>query len=107
MQAANWISIFLANGTNEKVDLLTDILFTNIFKHVPLQNRTLKNLPALWLTVDIKKAMQMRDKARRIWFKSKDAAFKKLRNHMQDLIRTAKKQHYQNFFKCNDNSRMF
>lgn len=95
----DWRAVFQADRLDKKVEMFNKLLMKCMDLHAPLQSRTFKNLPALWLTADIKKAMYSRDKARRKWRVKGDSAsyyaFKKLRNHIQELVRTAKRQYYQ------------
>ncbi|KMQ84818.1 rna-directed dna polymerase from mobile element jockey-like protein, partial [Lasius niger] len=98
----DWSEIMTLENMENKVRALNDKLLSCLNKHAPLKHICFKNLPAPWLTDEIRDAMHARDVARRLWRRTKNITnherFKTKRNHVQNLIRTAKKNYYMTFF---------
>lgn len=82
----------------EKIKVFNAKLLEIFNLHVPLKRRHFKNLPAPWLTVDIRAAMHRRDMARRAWRRHKTDyyynQYKFLRNETQSLVRSTKSAFY-------------
>ncbi|XP_020296234.1 uncharacterized protein LOC109861131 [Pseudomyrmex gracilis] len=103
----NWTDLLTSTNIEEKVDILNHTLIRYLDKHAPLQRIKFKNLPAPWLTDEIKRAMQQRDKLKRAWRRNRNCAsyenFRVMRNHVQNIVRTAKKEYYLSVFNQRDN----
>lgn len=82
----DWTEVMTENCIDEKVKTFNNNLIGCLDKHAPLQRVCFKNLPALWLTTQIKKAMCEQDNLRRIWRRYKNQAnyerYKAMRNHV-------------------------
>lgn len=91
---------------NEVQIFINDRLLNCLNNHAPLKQICFKNLPAPWLTAEIRGAMHERNILRRIWRRNKNIAsyerFKAMRNHAQNLIRIAKSNYYLTFFSQKD-----
>ncbi|XP_020298168.1 uncharacterized protein LOC109862504 [Pseudomyrmex gracilis] len=102
LQAKEWEQLKISDSIDKKIDMLNDYILQCLNKHAPVQRRTFKNFPAPWLTGDIKAAMRNRDRVRRRWRRTgnndDDAAFRRLRNQVQDQVRAAKARYYLRIF---------
>ncbi|KMQ87210.1 rna-directed dna polymerase from mobile element jockey-like protein [Lasius niger] len=87
---------------DEKIEIYNSELLRVFNTHVPIKQRYFRNLPAPWLSDGIRQAMRDRDLARRVWRRRRNDAnysrYKALRNSVQNLVRQAKKNHYNNIF---------
>src|SRR5436190_4915195 len=96
----------LSDCIDNKVQIFNDRFLKCVDNHAPLKQICFKNLPASWLTVEIRCAMHERNVLRRTWRRTRNAAaynnFKTMRNKVQHLIRTAKKNYYLEIFSCMD-----
>lgn len=61
----DWTVLLASNNMDEKVEEFNTKLIEILNKQVPLRTRCFKNLPAPWLTEDIRRVMRSRDQARR------------------------------------------
>ena len=98
IQHSNWdvIGTFSEHDVNNKASALESILNSVIDKHAPMKEMTIFNKPiAPWMTKDLLKKIDLRDKFLDEWIKCKDPAdkgiFKKSRNGVSHLQRKAKK----------------
>ncbi|KMQ86751.1 reverse transcriptase [Lasius niger] len=98
----DWTVLLASNNMDEKVEEFNTKLIEILNKQVPLRTRCFKNLPAPWLTEDIRRVMRSRDQARRAWRRYRCDRlynrYKALRNNVQALVRDAKKEHYMRMF---------
>ncbi|CAL1671736.1 unnamed protein product [Lasius platythorax] len=98
----DWTVLLASNSMDEKVEEFNTKLIEIFNKQVPLRTRCFKNLPAPWLTEDIRRVMRSRDQARRAWRRYRCDRlynrYKALRNNVQALVRDAKKEHYMRMF---------
>ncbi|XP_020295078.1 uncharacterized protein LOC109860420 [Pseudomyrmex gracilis] len=98
----DWSDLDSSVSLDDKVDILNQCLLQCVNKHAPLRRGRFKNLPAPWLSLDIKNAMRRRDKARRKWRRDHKVEsydiFKRLRNDVQRSVRTAKNDYYLSIF---------
>ncbi|XP_011858771.1 PREDICTED: uncharacterized protein LOC105556295, partial [Vollenhovia emeryi] len=98
----DWTALLASNNMDEKVEEFNTKLTEILNKQIPLRTRCFKNLPAPWLTEEIKQEMRSRDQARRTWRRYRcDRLYKRyktLRNNVQTIVRAAKKEHYTKMF---------
>ncbi|XP_024880747.1 uncharacterized protein LOC112460309 [Temnothorax curvispinosus] len=102
LRGYDWNVLYQADNIDSKVLFLSDALTECYDRHAPLRIIQPKHFPAPWLTPDIKSVMKTRDRARRVWKRSKTNAnytrYKILRNQAQALVRSAKEKYYLNAF---------
>ena len=102
----DWSDLISSECIDSKVQIFNDRLLKCVDKHAPLKRICFRNLPAPWLTIEIRRAMRERDVLRRRWRRTKNAVahdnYKTMRNLVQNLIRTAKKKYYMDIFSCMD-----
>lgn len=94
----DWTDLMTSECIDCKVQILNDKLLECLDRHAPLKQIRFSNLPAPWLSDEIRGAMRERDAVRKIWRRNRSVAshdrFRALRNKVQSLIRTAKKNYY-------------
>lgn len=94
----NWSELMALENIEYKVETFNEKLLRCLNKHAPLKHIRFRNLPAPWLTDEIRRVMRVRYGARRLWRRTKNITnhelFKTERNRVQNLIRTAKKNYY-------------
>lgn len=102
----DWNDLFSSNNIDEKVDIFNSKLMELLNAHAPLVRRHFKNLPAPWLSDDIRSAMRERDLARRVWRRRRSdlnyESYRTLRNRVQSLIRSKKRAYYLSLFRDTD-----
>lgn len=107
LQNFDWSHLANVDCMDHKVHMFNFMLLECIDKHAPLEKVHVKNLPAPWITTELKVAMRERDLARRLWRRKRDASsynnFKAFRNKIQSLVRTAKRTYYLAIFSQPDN----
>lgn len=93
----DWTDLITSDCLENKVQIFNDRLLNCLDNHAPLKRICFKNLPAPWLTTEIHSAMRERNNMRRIWRRNRNVAsyarFRVMRNHVQNLIRTAKRNY--------------
>ena len=101
MEKAPWGNIYSCeeNEIDQQVTVLENIYLDIIEKHAPMRTfKIRKPLPTQWINDDIIKAMDQRDKYKAKFNKYKDPlifeTYKKLKNHVNYLIRKAKLQDF-------------
>ncbi|XP_011158078.1 uncharacterized protein LOC105194715 [Solenopsis invicta] len=108
IQDIDWTQVWNSDCINRKVEVLNARLLECYNKHAPLQRIDFKNLPAPWITNELKAAMRERDMARRTWRRRRDDVsyqrFKILRNSVQSAVRVAKREYYLSAFVRSSNS---
>lgn len=96
----DWTDLLSSDNLEDKIDMFNARLLDIFNLHVPLRRRHFRNLPAPWLTEDIRAAMRSRDLARRAWRRHKNDEhynrYKVLRNEAHSLVRSAKSAFYMN-----------
>ncbi|RLU16479.1 hypothetical protein DMN91_010547 [Ooceraea biroi] len=94
LEALNWGSLYETDDIDNKIEILNRHLISTFDVHAPERLIVMKNLPAPWMSGEIRRRMQERNAARRRWRRSRcDALYKRLRllrNEVQCLIREAK-----------------
>lgn len=98
----DWSDLLDTNDMGVKMNVFNNKLLEVFDTHAPFKRRFFRNLPAPWLTEDIRSAMRERDLARRLWRRYKCARnherYKELRNKAQNLVRSAKSTYYLGIF---------
>ncbi|XP_077265928.1 uncharacterized protein LOC143899482 [Temnothorax americanus] len=98
LASLNWSELYSAASVDAKVDIFNNLLLTCYDQHAPYRVMRPKHLPAPWLTEDIKSRMRERDRARRVWMRSRTDAnyltFRRLRNLVQVEVRRAKSEFF-------------
>ncbi|XP_024878939.1 uncharacterized protein LOC112459171, partial [Temnothorax curvispinosus] len=102
LASLNWSELYSAASVDAKVDIFNNLLLTCYDQHAPFRVIRPKHLPAPWLTEDIKSRMRERDRARRVWMRSRTDAnyltFRRLRNLVQVEVRRAKSEFFHEEF---------
>ncbi|XP_029678541.1 uncharacterized protein LOC115244754 [Formica exsecta] len=87
----NWTELLNSGDIDVKIRIFNSHLLTCYNRHVPLRERYFRNLPAPWLTDELRDAMRERDLARKAWGRKRGNhhydLFRCLRNKMQLLVR--------------------
>lgn len=100
--SADWTDLLASDCIEEKTYIFNSHLLYYYNKHASLRRVLFRNLPAPWLTSEIRKEMRARDLARRVWRRSRLSIhyneFRTLRNRVQCLVRLAKRDYYQDAF---------
>lgn len=96
----DWSSVYNCSDLDSKVALFNRLLLDLFDKHAPLKKVKVKHAPAPWLSDNIKKAMSLRDNAKKRYRRSATdenwALFKRLRNRCSRMCRDAKRRHIHN-----------
>lgn len=104
----DWQSLFLMDSMDQKTEFLNSVLLERLNRYAPMRTVCFKNLPAPWITLEIKETIKKRNKARREWRRHRNHTcyekFKKLRNETQILVRNAKRNFYMATFNGSINS---
>ncbi|XP_029171149.1 uncharacterized protein LOC114940599 [Nylanderia fulva] len=102
VNSIDWTDLLLSANMDEKIGIFNAKILDIYDAHAPWKQFRYKNLPAPWLTTEIRAAMKSRDMARRIWRRRKGdvyySRFKVLRNQVQNMVRTAKRDYYYKVF---------
>ena len=97
--------ILNTDDVDKQVDILTSTFGLCLNSCAPIKTQTITRPPAPWMTEEIKEESKNRNCLRKRFEITKDEAtfeqYKKLKNHVRSLIRTAKANHYKcKFTKC-------
>ena len=106
LRKQNWYPVLNSRNVNNAWNTMKNIMLEIFDKHAPRLMKKVKGKLALWLTDDVKKLMNKRDKLLRKARKSPDAAFYKAeyrqkRNAINIAIRRAKALYYNNLVQEN------
>ncbi|KAI5747281.1 hypothetical protein M8J77_013016 [Diaphorina citri] len=103
--AANWDQIYSLENIDDKLSCFNDLVLTLFNKHAPFRTFKASRPPAPWMTTDIKRLLNRRDRARRRFARTGSAqhfeAFRYARNKAKQAIRTAKLRHTHELFPSN------
>lgn len=94
----DWTDLTSSNNIEEKVDIFNNKVLDHLNRHAPLQRIHFRNLPAPWLTEEIRKRIRERNRLRRVWRRHKnDTSYKNYKiskNSVQNMVREAKKSYH-------------
>ncbi|XP_020295916.1 uncharacterized protein LOC109860911 [Pseudomyrmex gracilis] len=112
LSSCDWSIFINSDEIDNKVARFNEYISNYYNKHAPLKTIHPKHLPALWITPEIRSCMNERNKQRRRWRRNKSdvnynlykrlrnqAQAMRLRNHVQNLVRTARNTYYLQIFK--------
>ncbi|XP_035663512.1 uncharacterized protein LOC118407196 [Branchiostoma floridae] len=92
MAITDWSSVYSASTVEDKVTTFYDIIQTMLDTCIPFRRKKTRNVDKYWMTDTIKSALQKRQA---VYLKyGKTERWKKLRNHVQTLIRKQKRFYY-------------
>lgn len=101
VQNFDWFHLIGADCI-DKVSELNTMLLECFDRHAPLIRVQAKNLPAPWITVELREAKRERDSARHLWRRKRDDAsynnFRILHNEVQNRVHAAKSIYYMDIF---------
>ena len=104
----NWTKLYQCNNVNDAMCFMKDILLTAFNNFCPFVAKKIKGKPSPWLTADIKKLMNDRDKPLRKYRRVKSRAlkerFKLKRNLVNAVVRTAKSNYTKSLLEENANN---
>ncbi|KAG7309261.1 hypothetical protein JYU34_005202 [Plutella xylostella] len=110
-KAIDWAQLNDIDDIDERVALFNSLLTDLFDKHAPLRPVHVKQLPAPWLTDDIKRLMSKRDHARFRYKKQPteehERMYKELRNRCNRVCRDAKRRHIHKTIENCDNSQLW
>lgn len=102
---APWHEVYDCSDIDSKVEKFNDIFLELIDKHAPVKTFSAKNNASPWMNNEIRRLIDLRDKSRDKFLKSKATqdfgVYKSLRNKTKQEIRNAKIRYYHEIFKDN------
>ena len=106
LRSRNFEHVFASSCVNKAWSFLRDILQQCVNKHAPLITKKIKGSLCPWLTQDVKREMNLRDrllrKARRTNRELDWSSYKRQRNRVSRLVKNCKNKYHRNLL--NDNA---
>ena len=108
LETVDWSAFYISRNVNEAWSQMKNILLTIFEHHAPKICKNVRGKPAPWLSSDVKKLMNDRDKLLRKSRISKAeldiSKYKRKRNKANIAIRTARSSYHQNLLKENSSN---
>ena len=108
LKSANFKPIFTSPCVNRASSFLKDVLDFFINKHAPMIRKKVKGRLVPWLTPEVKREMNTRDKllrkARHTNREIDWSSYKRQRNRVTNLVKKYKNRYYQDLLKDNEKS---
>ena len=108
LQLINWASILepMSDNANEMASTFQEIFEHLLNLHALLKKRKVKNEYAPWITSDIKRSMEERNKMKKLALKDPNLwpRYKILRNKVTNKIRLSVTKYYQDLVSTNKNN---
>ncbi|KAK3921950.1 RNA-directed DNA polymerase from mobile element jockey [Frankliniella fusca] len=97
-----WNEVYNCDGIDSKIATFNEYILLLLNRHAPIKSFSAKNHGSPWMNADIRKMIDLRDRARQKSIKSKTAVdfatYKSLRNKAKQQIRNAKIKYYHSIF---------
>ena len=101
----DWENVYNSVDANIAWQHMNSLLTKTIDQHAPFISKRVKNKPSPWLSIDIKKQMNLRNqlmrKARKTGCELDISKYKQKRNYVKNAISRAKHTHYNTILKEN------